>query len=102
LFLFKSSNESYGTAKIHGEDFNLLQVHIHTQSEHEVEGVHSALEIHYVHQNPETNQYGVIGIMCDVGENGPNTKFFQTLEFAVDSAQSVNFATLLATLDTTK
>ena len=75
---------------------------MHTQSEHSVDGEHSAIEIHFVHQNAETQKYAVIGLLFDVVETGPNVKFFQTLQFAADGAQVLNYETLLATVDTTR
>jgi carbonic anhydrase len=53
----------------------LLQYHFHHPSEHLVEGEGLAMEAHLMHQNVETNDIGVVGVLfvhgaceCDVAQ----------------------------------
>lgn len=39
-----------GTTKVAGSDFQLVQFHMHTPSEHHVNGEYHPLEVHMVHQ----------------------------------------------------
>ncbi|MSP23595.1 MAG: carbonic anhydrase family protein [Myxococcales bacterium] len=50
--------------------FELLQFHMHSPSEHTVQGKHSELEIHFVHKSAD-GQLAVIGVMFDKGEPNP-------------------------------
>jgi carbonic anhydrase len=50
-----------------GKKYNLLQFHFHTPSEHLVNEVAAAMEIHLVHQNAE-GQLAVVGVLIEAGE----------------------------------
>ncbi len=54
------------TIKINGEEYELLQFHFHTPSEHTINGKASALEMHLVHRNAK-KQLAVVGIMMEKG-----------------------------------
>ena len=53
------------TLKIPGMDgtFSALQFHIHTSSEHTIDGGHFGAEMHIVHFSEEENLYAVVGMM---------------------------------------
>ena len=54
------------TVTISGEEYDLLQFHFHTPSEHTTSGQASAMELHLVHSNEE-GELAVIGIMMEKG-----------------------------------
>jgi len=49
-------------------DYNLLQFHFHTGSEHTINGERYPMEMHLVHQDPNTGLLGVMGILFEEGE----------------------------------
>ena len=53
--------------EIGGAVYRLLQFHFHAPSEHTVDGKHSALEMHLVHQKSD-GALGVVGIMINPGQ----------------------------------
>jgi carbonic anhydrase len=55
------------TAMIEGVEYNLLQFHFHTPSEHTIDGEPAALEMHLVHADADSN-LAVVGVMLMVGE----------------------------------
>ena len=55
---------------VNGEEFELINIHFHTGSEHAVNGELSALEMHIVHGN-ETGGLKVLGIFIEEGEFNP-------------------------------
>ena len=77
-------------------------MHMHTLSEHTTHDGHSAVELHFVHHNANLGKFAVIGLMCDVSDSGANAKFIETLQFTAESAKSVDFSSLLSTVDTQK
>jgi carbonic anhydrase len=56
-----SSRDSHVMAK--GERFNLIQFHLHSPSEHQIDGEVYPAELHFVHQNPVTSQLLVLGLL---------------------------------------
>lgn len=58
------------TVSIDGEEYELLQFHFHTPSEHTVEGRAAAMELHLVHSN-EAGELAVVGVMLEAGESNP-------------------------------
>lgn len=52
--------------KLNGKIYELLQFHFHSPSEHQINGKHAAMVIHFVHQ-AEDGQLGVIGLLLDKG-----------------------------------
>lgn len=64
----------------YGAKFNLIQFHMHSPSEHTVNGEASGAEIHFVHQNPSTLQLLVIGVRFSGGPRSTtNSSFLRTL-----------------------
>jgi len=53
--------------EITGAVYRLLQFHFHAPSEHRVDGKHSALEMHLVHQKAD-GALGVVGVMINTGQ----------------------------------
>lgn len=53
--------------RVKGIVYTLAQFHFHTPSEHTVDGIHFASEIHLVHLNVEIRQAVVIGLNVNVG-----------------------------------
>lgn len=50
-----------------GNKYNLLQFHFHTPSEHTVDRIAAAMELHLVHQNAE-GKLAVVGVLIEEGE----------------------------------
>jgi carbonic anhydrase len=49
-------------------DWDLLQFHWHTPSEHEIEGEKTPLEMHFVHRRADTGALLVLGVFMERGE----------------------------------
>ena len=60
-----------------GREFELLQFHFHTFSEHAVDGELGDMELHAVFRNSEEGDYLVVGQLFDVGDE--SNPFLQTL-----------------------
>nr|VFK09446.1 MAG: carbonic anhydrase [Candidatus Kentron sp. LPFa]VFK25477.1 MAG: carbonic anhydrase [Candidatus Kentron sp. LPFa] len=64
--------ESYESADsrliVDGKPYRLMQFHFHTPSEHTIEGKHSPMEVHLVHQNAEDKDLAVVGVMIEEGK----------------------------------
>jgi len=52
---------------IDGDEYQLLQFHFHTPSEHTIDGEASPLEVHFVHRDAAGN-LAVVGVMLNEGE----------------------------------
>ncbi len=52
---------------VNGEKYNLVQFHFHGPSEHTVNGKHSAMEMHLVHQSKKGG-YAVVGALIEKGD----------------------------------
>jgi carbonic anhydrase len=57
--------------RVEGEEFELLQFHIHVPSEHWVNGEQFLLEVHYVHQNTR-GQLAVVALLYNEGQDPVN------------------------------
>ncbi len=58
---------------INGLQYNLIQFHFHSLSEHKIDGMQYPLEAHFVNQ-AGNGDYSVIGILFKVGVENPNLK----------------------------
>ena len=59
-----------GSLKFQGQEYQLLQFHFHTPSEHHVAGQPREMEAHFVHKNAQ-GQLAVVGVLIKSGkENG--------------------------------
>jgi len=59
-------------------EWNPAQVHIHTPSEHTVEGNHHDAEIHFVHTSPESGAYAVLGVFFDEVADADDNPYLAT------------------------
>ena len=64
--------------KLNGVQFDLLQYHFHTPSEHEIDGQLADAEMHLVHQNAD-GQLAVIAVLINEGESD-NPAFDTTVD----------------------
>lgn len=58
------------TLRVGNDEYQLLQFHFHTPSEHTVNGQHSAMELHLVHRHT-SSALAVVGVFLIVGEANP-------------------------------
>jgi carbonic anhydrase len=69
--------EPGNTLVVGGETFELLQFHLHTPSEHSINGKQFAMETHYVHRN-DKGELAVVGVLHDIGPASAHLKEFET------------------------
>ena len=83
-----------------GISYNLLQFHFHHPSEHTINGEATPLEIHFVHQDPNSGMLAVVGIMLTEGEadNAAYAAVFDHLPAEVGEPMAQGAALDLATL----
>lgn len=62
--------EPGSTISIDGEEYQLLQFHFHTPSEHKIAGKAAAMELHFVHRDP-AGKLAVVGVMINEGKENP-------------------------------
>ncbi|CAO3563552.1 unnamed protein product [Mortierella alpina] len=62
---------------ISGKQYNLIQFHFHTPSEHRIYGKHADAELHMVHRSPEDGALAVVAVLLHARK--PNMPFFQFL-----------------------
>jgi carbonic anhydrase len=59
-----------GSSITHNEiAYNLLQFHFHHPSEHTIDGEAAAMEIHFVHMDPNSGNLAVVGVMLTESED---------------------------------
>lgn len=90
--------------KNNGERYDLKQFHVHSSSEHTIDGMSFPLELHFVHQNSISGELLVVGLMVKSGiENENYDSFWTNLpseDFAsLDIANPVNLMALLPSED---
>ncbi|AXT62091.1 carbonic anhydrase family protein [Aquimarina sp. AD10] len=56
------------SASLNNIDYDLIQFHFHTGSEHTINGKQYPMEMHLVHQDPITKLLGVVGIFFEEGK----------------------------------
>ena len=82
--------------RVEGEEFELLQFHVHVPSEHRVNGKPFLLEVHYVHQNAR-GQLAVVGVLYREGQDHPKlTRYL--LEVPTEIGKPVKFEVPLGNL----
>lgn len=59
--------EGGSTLMLGGTVFQLKQFHFHTKSEHQIDGFHSPLELHLVHEDPISKNRAVVGVLFEEG-----------------------------------
>ncbi len=77
--------EEEHTLRLNGVDYELLQFHFHTPSEHTIEGEPAAGEVHFVHQDPDGN-LAVIGVLIE--EGAAHEELEKILNHSSDQADS--------------
>lgn len=63
--------------RVAGESFELLQLHLHTPSEHRINGRLFPMETHYVHRNAR-GELAVVGVLHIEGPSSPDLLDFQS------------------------
>lgn len=82
--------------RVEGEEFELLQFHIHVPSEHWIDHKQSMLEVHYVHSNAD-GQLAVIAVLYNEGED--NAKLARHIDaIPTQAGISVPFVVALSDL----
>lgn len=62
--------EPGSTVSIDNQEYELLQFHFHTPSEHKIDNQASAMEVHFVHKNA-AGKLAVVGVMINAGVENP-------------------------------
>ena len=83
---------------LNGADFELLQFHFHTESEHTVNGTHYPMEAHLVHKNNATGALAVIGIFF---EEGAENVFLKNFSDNLPAAKDDHVSDSATTVDVT-
>ncbi len=86
-------NSICGRITYRGKRYKMLQMHVHSPSEHELDGNRYPMEIHFVHQ-ARNRRLAVLGVMIVVGAPNPD------IQSLIDAAmyrkpQRVNLARML-------
>jgi len=69
-------NTSRSYIVIAGKPYQLMQLHFHSPSEHQIDGVHLDMEMHLVHKSPDDGQIAVVAVLFTQGEEN---KFLKPL-----------------------
>lgn len=94
-------NVDAGSAIVYnGISYNLLQFHFHAPSEHTIDGEAAPMEIHFVHQDPNSGSLAVVGVMLTAGEDdkGAYAVIFDHLPDQVGEPEAMGEPLALATL----
>jgi carbonic anhydrase len=65
--------------------YNLLQFHVHTPSEHTIDGKAMDGEAHFVHSNTDGSALLVVGLFLKAKPNAETDPFFTDLLAGIDS-----------------
>jgi carbonic anhydrase len=77
-----------GTTSVAGSDFQLVQFHMHTPSEHHLNGEYHPLEVHMVHQGvADPTQLAVVALMFQVSA-GESSSIIKSLASSVDAIRT--------------
>jgi len=94
-------NVDAGSAiRYNGIRYELLQFHFHSPSEHTVDGVAAPLEIHFVHQDPNSGNLAVVGILLTEGDddNDAYAAIFDHLPAQIGEPEALGEPIVLAAL----
>jgi len=76
--IYEAGNDNF--IDLNGEEFELINIHFHSDSEHAIDGELSELEMHLVHGN-ETGGLTVLGVLIEEGEFNPTlAPIFNTVD----------------------
>lgn len=82
-----------GRITYRGASYNMLQLHVHSPSEHHLEGNSYPMEVHFVHQARDRS-LAVLGVMIVIGRKNPDIQ--QLINAAITrKPHRVNLARLL-------
>ncbi|KAK3845840.1 MAG: alpha carbonic anhydrase [Linnemannia gamsii] len=71
------------------KEYNLIQFHFHTPSEHRINGRHADAELHLVHRSPVDQSLAVIGVLLQAqAKNVPFFKYLIALRKKVHAHQA--------------
>lgn len=85
-----------GTTTVAGSDFRLVQFHMHTPSEHHVNGEYHPLEVHMVHQGVADNtKLAVVALMFQVA-SGESSSIIKSLASSVSAISKPGTKTTIA------
>ena len=96
----QASVDPGNTLVVEGETFELLQFHLHTPSEHRINGRSFPLETHYVHRS-EKGELAVIGILHEIGSASEQLEAFEA-KIPAEINQPVPYVVALADLPITR
>ncbi len=77
--------------EVDGQRFELAQFHMHSPSEHTIDGDHYPLELHFVHYSPE-GEVAVLGILFKEGERHPSVTRVEDVAPAKGERAALRFA----------
>ncbi|KAF1913629.1 alpha carbonic anhydrase [Ampelomyces quisqualis] len=84
-----------GTTTVAGSDFQLVQFHMHTPSEHHLNGEYHPLEVHMVHQGvADPTQLAVIALMFQVSA-GESSSIIRSLSGSISAISTPGSKTTL-------
>jgi carbonic anhydrase len=96
------NNNGTNSVMHNGTTYNFLQFHFHYHSEHKLDGEATEMEMHLVHQDPESKALLVVGLFVKSG--GENTLFKDVLvnwptekEHEVITTTAIDLSTILPT-----
>jgi len=83
-----------------GIRYDLLQFHFHAPSEHTIDGQAAAMEVHFVHQDPNSGMLAVVGILLEEAEvdNEAYAPVFSNLPAEADRSVSADDSLALGEL----
>jgi carbonic anhydrase len=85
------ANSDANSISVNGNSYQLLQLHFHAGSEHQIDGKQFPMEIHFVHKNSSTNKITVVGVMVSEGAaNAQVAKIFDNWPSVADSTFKTN------------
>ncbi|KAK8713701.1 hypothetical protein V6N13_148912 [Hibiscus sabdariffa] len=83
-------NCDVGSIVINGTEYALQQAHWHSPSEHTINGISLAMELHMVHQNKQNKKMAVIGVLYNYG--APNDFLSKVGSVSKDQAHALRVA----------
>lgn len=85
-----------------GVAYQLAQFHFHHPSEHTINGQAAEMEVHFVHQNPQSGEIAVVGILMQIneGDNAAYARIFENMPAKENQRQSLGMVDLAALVPT--